>query len=173
VLKFPHSRPGRWFVTLIQLISNGILENAISLSSLWCLLHTSLSKVAHVILDFARIDIENSSLDRSNLGNAQTAGLSKDLGLKHNQYNLCLTAYYVAMIVFGPIGSVVSRRVSGKYGISGMLFGFGTASICTAAVKSFPALIICRFFVGVFEAGFVASFVGTKPSSNSKLTNIV
>lgn len=102
---------------------------------------------------------KNSSLDRSNLGNAQTAGLSTDLGLHKNQYNMCLTVYYIAMILFGPVGSMVSKRLSGKYGIPGMLLGFGTASICTAAVKSFSSLIVCRLFVGIFEAGFVARLV--------------
>lgn len=90
------------------------------------------------------------SLDRSNLGNAHTAGITKDLGMHGAQYNMCLTAYYVAMIIFGPIGSILSKRLSGKYGIPGMLLGFGTASICTAAVKSFAGLLICRFFVGVY-----------------------
>ena len=93
------------------------------------------------------------------MGNAETAGLSKDLGLHGNQYNLCLTVYYIAMLLFGPVGTLVSKKFSGKYGIPMMLLGFGTASICTAAVKNFGGLIVCRFLVGVFESGFVARSV--------------
>ena len=67
------------------------------------------------------------------------------------------------MLLFGPVGTLISKKFSGKYGIPLMLLGFGTASICTAAVKSFPGLVACRFFVGVFESGFVARFVAHQP----------
>ena len=93
------------------------------------------------------------------MGNAKTAGLGKDIGLTGDQYNLCVTVYYVAMVVFGPITTVISTRVSGKYGLPGMLFGFGVVSICTSAVRNFSGLMACRFFLCVFESGYVASYV--------------
>ena len=36
-----------------------------------------------------------NSLDKSNLGNAKTAGLEKTLGLKGNQYNTILSVFFV------------------------------------------------------------------------------
>lgn len=93
------------------------------------------------------------------MANAKTDNLTKDLNMVGNQYNLILTFYYVPFVLFGPISSVVCRKISAKYGIAGMMMGFGIASTCTAAVKTFSGLFACRFFVGVFEAGFLASLV--------------
>ena len=102
---------------------------------------------------------ENSSLDRSNLANARTAGLMDDLNMTTAQYNQVLTLYYVPFLLAGPIGSTVCKLVTARYGIAAMVFGFGAASICSAAVKDFGSLMACRIFVGVFEGGFLPRFV--------------
>jgi predicted MFS family arabinose efflux permease len=98
-----------------------------------------------------------SSLDRSNLGNARTAGLEEDLGLKGDQYNLLLTIYYVAFVAFGPLMTVFTKVASGKVALSAMMLAFGIASAATAAVKNFGGLAACRFVVGAFESGFLPS----------------
>ncbi|KAL2008988.1 hypothetical protein VTN00DRAFT_7182 [Thermoascus crustaceus] len=100
-----------------------------------------------------------NSLDRSNLGNAKTAGLAEDLNLKGNQYNLVLTFYYVVFVVFGPPAGLITKAISAKYSLSGMMMFFGTASAATAAVKGFGGLLACRMIVGLFEAGFLTSVV--------------
>lgn len=73
------------------------------------------------------------------------------------QYSMVLTFYYVPFVLFGPIGSVVSKIISAKYALSGMMIGFGIASMCAGAAKSYGGLFACRFIVGLFEAGFLAS----------------
>lgn len=98
-----------------------------------------------------------SSLDRSNLGNAKTAGLSEDIGLVGNQYNLVLTFYYVPFILFGPVFTVLTKTFSANVTIPVMMIGFGAASACTGAVSDFKGLLVARIFVGIFESGFLAS----------------
>lgn len=39
-------------------------------------------------------------LDRANVGNARLAGMERDLGMSGSDYNILLTAFYVAYIVF-------------------------------------------------------------------------
>ncbi|XXG95403.1 hypothetical protein Hte_001665 [Hypoxylon texense] len=39
-------------------------------------------------------------LDRSNIGNAETAGMSKDLGFDDEHYQWLLTIFYIPYIVF-------------------------------------------------------------------------
>lgn len=39
-------------------------------------------------------------LDRSNIGNAKIAGMSKDLGLTTSRYNWLLTIFYISYILF-------------------------------------------------------------------------
>lgn len=96
-------------------------------------------------------------MDRSNLGNAKTDGLPKNLYLKGNQYNLVLTFYYVAFVAFGPLAGMITKIVSAKYSLPGMMVFFGLASASTAAVKNFGGLLACRIMVGIFEAGFLTS----------------
>jgi predicted MFS family arabinose efflux permease len=96
-------------------------------------------------------------LDRSNLGNAKTDGLAKDLDLHGNQYNLVLTFYYVVFVAFGPLAGMITKIVSAKYSLPGMMLLFGTASAATAGAKNFGGLLACRIFVGIFEAGFLTS----------------
>lgn len=99
----------------------------------------------------------SSSLDRSNLGNANTAGLETDLNLHGNQYNLLLTFYYVVFVAFGPLAGMITKKVSARWSLPGMMVCFGTASAATASVKNFGGVLACRIFVGIFEAGFLTS----------------
>jgi predicted MFS family arabinose efflux permease len=96
-------------------------------------------------------------LDRSNLGNAKTAGLAIDTNLKGDQYNLLLTLYYVMFVLFGPIMAVFTKIASAKVSLPCMMLAFGIASACTSVAKDFGGLLACRIFVGIFESGFLAS----------------
>lgn len=51
-----------------------------------------------------------NSLDKSNLGNAKTAGLEKSLGLVGDQYNIILSVFFVPYVLTGKqySGSAVS-----------------------------------------------------------------
>ncbi|KEF59821.1 uncharacterized protein A1O9_04669 [Exophiala aquamarina CBS 119918] len=100
-----------------------------------------------------------NSLDRSNLGNARTAGLEKDLKMKGDQYNLLLTSYYIVFCLFGPVMAVFTRVATAKVALPCMMLAFGVASAATAATKNFEGLLACRIFVGIFESGFLASVV--------------
>jgi predicted MFS family arabinose efflux permease len=98
-----------------------------------------------------------SSLDRSNLGNAKTDGLSVDLHLKKNEYSLTLTLYYITFILLGPLMVLFTKTCSAKVSLPCMMIAFGIASATTAAVKNFDQLIASRLIVGAFESGFLAS----------------
>ncbi|KIW09904.1 hypothetical protein PV08_11680 [Exophiala spinifera] len=100
-----------------------------------------------------------NSLDRSNVSNAHTAGLAKDLKLVGNQYNQVLTYYQIPFVVFGPFATMATKRFGAKRSIATMLFGFGCASLATGWVRSFHTLVVCRVFVGLFESGFLASII--------------
>ncbi|KIM99928.1 hypothetical protein OIDMADRAFT_125871 [Oidiodendron maius Zn] len=116
-------------------------------------------KLDLIIIPILALGYVFNSLDRSNLGNAKTAGLSKDIQLTGNQYNLVLTWYYIPFIIFGPIMTLVTKHFSGKYNLPFMLFGFGIASACTSVVRNYGQLVACRILVGLFEAGYLASNV--------------
>ncbi|CAK7211702.1 hypothetical protein SCUCBS95973_001207 [Sporothrix curviconia] len=100
-----------------------------------------------------------NSLDRANLGNAKTNGLEDDLGLVGNQYNQVLTYYYIPYVLCGPLFALITRLITAKYSLTGMMVFFGSFSIATAFAKNFAQLLVFRLFIGVFESGFLASVV--------------
>lgn len=111
-------------------------------------------------IDGIHIDCKSnylSSLDRSNVSNAQTAGLSTDLGLKGNHFSLVLTYYFIPFCLFGPPSGMLAKQFSAKFAIPVMMGGFGVASIATAFATNFGQLVACRIIVGIFESGFLTA----------------
>ena len=105
------------------------------------------------------IDTYDSSLDRSNVSNAYTAGLSADLGLKGNQYNQILIYYQIPFIALGPVATMFTKMLGARWTLPGMLLLFGAASLASGFAKNFKSMVVCRVFVGAFESGFLASCV--------------
>jgi len=58
-----------------------------------------------------------NSLDKSNLGNAKTAGLEKTLNLTGDQYNTILSVFFVPYVLTAPFLAVAGK----KYGPSRVL----------------------------------------------------
>lgn len=107
--------------------------------------------------------VARSSLDRSNLSNAYTAGLPEDLGLTGNQYNQILTYYTIPLVVLGPVLTMGTRLLGAHRTIAGMLLVFGAASLAGGFVKDFKSMVVCRVLVGAAESGFLASCVSSPP----------
>lgn len=94
-----------------------------------------------------------SFLDRVNISNANIYGLSKDLQLTGNQYNIALTVFFVPYIFFEVASNYCIKLVKPHIWLSALIVGFGAVSIGMGFVRSFGALVACRFLVGVVEAG--------------------
>lgn len=126
-----------------------------------------LLKYVRLLLPYCLLDINyqlminsyDSSLDRSNVSNAYTAGLSADLGLKGNQYNQLLIYYQIPFIVLGPVATMFTKMLGARWTLPGMLLLFGAASLASGFAKNFKSMVVCRVFVGAFESGFLASCV--------------
>ncbi|SCV69351.1 BQ2448_2371 [Microbotryum intermedium] len=85
---------------------------------------------------------------------ARLAGLEKDLKMTGKyDYNILLTSFYVAYVVFEIPCNYICKVVGpGKF-IPILSFCFGLFSLAMAFVKSFGAGIAVRFLLGVAEAG--------------------
>ncbi|CAO3677106.1 unnamed protein product [Umbelopsis ramanniana] len=96
-----------------------------------------------------------SFLDRVNIGNAKVAGIEDSLQLNPSQFSTCLALFYVSYILFEVPANVLLKRFKVNVWISIIMFLWGAITIVTAFVTSFTTLAITRFFLGVFEAGYV------------------
>ncbi|KAI6361176.1 hypothetical protein MCOR25_006547 [Pyricularia grisea] len=97
-----------------------------------------------------------SLIDRSNLGLAMIAGMSKDLQLaKGNRYGIVVLLFFVAYIIFEIPSNLILPRAGPANWLAFLGIGFGAVMLGMGFVKSWGVLALCRFLLGTFEAGFM------------------
>ncbi|KFY48769.1 hypothetical protein V495_01049 [Pseudogymnoascus sp. VKM F-4514 (FW-929)] len=94
-----------------------------------------------------------SFLDRSNIGNAQTAGMSKALNLSDSQYQWLLTIFYIPYITFEWM-ALMWKLVPPHWWAFCTVLVWGIASTLQAAAQNWASLMVCRFMLAVAEAGY-------------------
>jgi MFS family permease len=113
-----------------------------------------------------------NSLDKSNLGNAKTAGLEgkqivpaihhlsilhspKDtLHLKGNQYNLILSIFFVPYVLTAPFLGLLGKKFGPNIVLPCMMLTFGLCTILVVAAYNFSGLFAIRWFLGMAESAF-------------------
>jgi MFS family permease len=95
-----------------------------------------------------------SSIDKSNLGNAKTDGLSTDLNFGGDQYNILLSIYYIPFVLTGPPMNMLTKRYGAKYTLPIAMLIFGSMAMLCAATKNFGGIVTTRWFLGMAESGF-------------------
>lgn len=96
-----------------------------------------------------------SNLDKSNIGNAEAAGLSTDLGLTGNEYGNAVSLLFVTYVVFETPFALMLKYVGIKLTLSSLMFCFGAVCLCTAFVTGYHSLLACRILLGFFESGIM------------------
>ncbi|CAI6275050.1 unnamed protein product [Periconia digitata] len=94
-----------------------------------------------------------SFLDRSNIGNARIAGLSKDLNLTSSQYEWLLWAFYITYIAFEWM-ALMYRIFPPHIYISICILSWGIIASLQAIATRFEYLLILRALLGIGEAAF-------------------
>ncbi|KAG1090697.1 hypothetical protein G6F42_019628 [Rhizopus arrhizus] len=95
-----------------------------------------------------------SYIDRSNIGNAKLGGLEEDLNMSKSQYQWSLSIFYFSYVIFDLPSNIIMRRWRPSYWLGILMFCWGAVATAMAASTSFAGLAICRFLLGLFEAGF-------------------
>ncbi|KAE9374903.1 MFS general substrate transporter [Stipitochalara longipes BDJ] len=92
-----------------------------------------------------------SVLDRSNLGNAKIAGMSKDIDIGGNRYAWLGTIFYISYILFQWTQMGWKVFPPHRWVAFAVLF-WGTVSSVQAACTSWEGLMVCRFLLAIPEA---------------------
>lgn len=92
-------------------------------------------------------------LDRINIGNARSFHLIEDLQLTGVQYNTALTVFFVPYVLFEIPSNILLKRFSPRIWLSLCGLGFGSVTVFMGFSQNFAGLVVCRFFLGLFECG--------------------
>ncbi|KAI7435630.1 putative MFS transporter [Hortaea werneckii] len=86
-----------------------------------------------------------NSLDKSNLGNAKTAGLEEDLGFAGtNKYNILLSIFFVPYVLTAPFLGILGKMYGPGRVLPCMMFTFGTMTLLVVAVYNWSGLMALR-----------------------------
>jgi len=92
-------------------------------------------------------------LDKSTLSYASVFGLVDKAHLHGKMYSWLGSVVYLAQLIFQPLVSYLLVKVPiGKFMAASVLL-WGIALSCMTAANSFAGLLVCRLFLGIFEAG--------------------
>ncbi|TGJ82545.1 hypothetical protein E0Z10_g6226 [Xylaria hypoxylon] len=94
-----------------------------------------------------------SFLDRGNIGNAKIEGLQEDLKMTDDQYNLCLTVFFLAYAAFEVPSNLLLKRLRPSRWLPTIMVAWGIVMTLMGLVQNFRGLLSARLFLGVTEAG--------------------
>ncbi|GFF47791.1 uncharacterized transporter C417.10 [Aspergillus udagawae] len=98
-------------------------------------------------------------LDKSTLSYASVFGLIEKAHLHGKQYSWLGSVVYVAQLVAQPVIAYILVKIPlGKFLACTTLL-WGVSLTCMTAANTFPGLLVCRMFLGLFEAGLAPAFI--------------
>lgn len=93
-----------------------------------------------------------SFLDRGNIGNAKIEGLAEDINLKGNQYNMCLTIFFIFYATMEVPSNMILKRTPPRVFIPLTVVLFAVVMIGMGFVTNYVQLLVTRALLGTFEA---------------------
>ncbi|KAL9562832.1 hypothetical protein ACKAV7_013018 [Fusarium commune] len=118
-----------------------------------------LRKMDAWLLSYLSVMYFFNAVDRSNLGNAETDGMSKDLNFKGEGFSLLILLFYVPNGLCDLPLNLLLKRFSGRIMLPSLMVGWGSMALLQAACKNFAGMLAIRLLLGAFEAGFFAGAV--------------
>ncbi|KAF6810606.1 MFS transporter [Colletotrichum musicola] len=95
-----------------------------------------------------------NALDKGNIGNAETAGLSTDLNFKDGQYNLIVSIFFVPFVAAAPFVALIGKKFGPAVVLPVLMFTFGMMTMLMAAAQNFGGVFALRWFLGMAESAF-------------------
>jgi len=117
-----------------------------------------IKKAFRHLISFLFILFIFSYLDRINIGFAALA-MNRELKLSSTMYGLAITIFYIGYAFCEIPSNICLRRYGARKWIARILITWGIASVATMFAVGPKSLYVVRFFVGVFEAGFLPGII--------------
>ncbi|KAH9914901.1 MFS general substrate transporter [Epithele typhae] len=100
-----------------------------------------------------------SFLDRGNIGNAKLQGLTTQLDLTGNEYNIALTMYFIPYCLLESPSNLVLKKFRPSRWLPGITVVWGIIMTLMGLVKNYPQLVGTRVCLGVAESGLFPGVV--------------
>ncbi|KAF2186307.1 MFS general substrate transporter [Zopfia rhizophila CBS 207.26] len=113
-----------------------------------------LSKVDYRLVPLLAVLYLVAFIDRSNIGNAKIAGLTKDLNMHGLQYNTAVTLFFVPYTLLEVPSNIVLKMMRPSHWIAILMFTWGLTMSLMGIITSYSGLLAARWFLGVTESGF-------------------
>ncbi|KAL8372591.1 hypothetical protein RB595_002097 [Gaeumannomyces hyphopodioides] len=94
-------------------------------------------------------------LDKTNIGNAKIEGLLESLHMTGDQYNIALSVFFPPYILAEVPSNIIIQKFKRPSTYMGIIIvAWGIIMTLTGIVHNFAGLVVVRFLLGLFEAGF-------------------
>ncbi|ODV91339.1 hypothetical protein CANCADRAFT_148212 [Tortispora caseinolytica NRRL Y-17796] len=100
-----------------------------------------------------------SFLDRTNVGYANVAGMSKDLGMTPHQYSIGLSVFFAAYVSLETPSNVFLKRLHPKYYLPSLTIAWGIITTLSCLVQNFGGFVTVRVLLGLAEAGLFPGMI--------------
>ncbi|PRP80663.1 hypothetical protein PROFUN_10718 [Planoprotostelium fungivorum] len=117
------------------------------------------SKLDRLILPLTVLIHLAAYLDRGIFGNSRLLGLQDDILDDSKQFDLALSLFFIGHVLFMIPGNLLAKVLSPPWWIGSMSICWAITATLQAAAFNFAGIGTCRFFLGVFEAGFGPAIV--------------
>src|SRR6266536_1510846 len=116
-------------------------------------------KLDFILLPFLSLLFLLNSLDRSNIGNAETAHFTRDAGLEPSDVNTAMAFFFAFFVALQPVGAALGRRFGMARWVPGVMILWGLCTVAHVAVRRKWQLVALRIVIGSLEAGFYPTTV--------------
>ena len=100
-----------------------------------------------------------NSLDKSNIGNAETAGFTRDAGLEEKDLNISMGYFFAFFVALQPVGAACGRKFGMTRWVPACMSLWGFCTLLHMWVRERWQLILLRIAIACLEAGFYPTTV--------------
>lgn len=116
-------------------------------------------KLDTILLPFLALLFLLNSLDKSNIGNAETAGFTYDTGLSRQDVHSSMGIFFFVFVLLQPVGAALGRRFGMRRYVPACMSLWGLSTILHIFVRKRWHLILLRIMIATLEAGFYPTTV--------------
>ncbi|KAF2845887.1 MFS general substrate transporter [Plenodomus tracheiphilus IPT5] len=114
----------------------------------------TLLKLDGLLLPFLAVLFLFNSLDKANIGNAETAHFTADIGLEKSDLNTAVALFFAFFVALQPVGAALGRRYGMVLWVPSCMLLWGICTVLHAWVQHKWQLYTLRILIGCLEAGF-------------------